>query len=104
MQFTQCALLAAGIQFGVFLHPLMPILIRPPASSPKKIGGRPSLALPICSADLLGFWILPTCFADLFGFLVENGREMGQLKGERERVKCAPSIFVDRNAPNQHYT
>ena len=33
-----------------------------------QIGGRIWLTSPICSADLLGFWISPTCSADLWGF------------------------------------
>ena len=39
----------------------------PPKKKPTQSGGRLSLIFPICSADLLGFWILLIClqFADL---------------------------------------
>ena len=39
-----------------------------PLPPPPQIGGRIRPTSPICSADLLGFWILPTCSADLWGF------------------------------------
>ena len=44
-------------------------------STPPKTGGRLSPTLPICSAGLLGFWILPFCFAYFLRQLsIERGK------------------------------
>ena len=39
-----------------------------PPPPPPQIGGRIRPTSPICSADLLDFWISPICSADLRGF------------------------------------
>ena len=41
---------------------------QPPPTPPPEISGRFRPTSPICSAVLLGFWILPICSADLRGF------------------------------------
>ena len=73
---------------------LQPTNPRPPA----QIGGRIRPTSPICSADLLGFWILPICSANFqtAGTLITDrlntyGSPWSALRDITYTQKCSPS-------------
>ena len=57
-------------------HSLLTVWQPPP---PPPLGGRLSPISLICSADLLGLWVLPICFAKLFGFPGHLRRKRGRM-------------------------
>ena len=75
----------------------------PPHNTPPQIGGGIWPTSPICSADLLGFWILPTCSANLWGFcdladsfcrLVGASGILGHLIWRCHTKMCSFNLFL----------